>query len=267
MKLFELLMETPQEDKVLIQLGRLISSQISPPKNKNGTKVGSLQQFIEQLPDQSKKVLQNKLNDIQLELHSPEKMQKAMDVARTNASTSNELPISANAYWRPSGDFGDYGDPEGTIVLNSNLVGTAEAAKKLAHELRHVLDDSKSQMKGADSKRYNTPRKKEHQNDEFSYLAQPAEINARFIEAMESLSRAIPIIYKLPPEKIRPRVKQAINQALANNRISELFPEREQSKDYKRLMKRALSFAQNEMTEFEQTLADQGRPKQALGNW
>ncbi len=188
MRLFELLLETPQEDKVLIQLGRLISSQLVPPKGKKAKKVGSLQQFIEQLPGQSKKILQNKLNDIQLEYKA-------------------EVPMITYAYWRPSGERGDYGNPEGTIVLDSQFCGTTEMASNIVHELRHVLDDAKSSMQTANSKRYITPRKKEHQNDEYAYMAQPAEINARFAQAMESLARAIPIIYKLPPEKIKPRIK------------------------------------------------------------
>ena len=270
MKLYELLLETPQEDKVLIQLAKVINANLPVPnsRSKKPIKVGSVQQFVDKLSSPAKVLLGDRLSNVQIELHSSKDLQDYVSAGNTNAIKQDLESKVTQGYWAPDGEVGDRtSTPAGKIVIPKETVGTQGSASVIAHELRHVLDDSKSNMAAADSKTYNTPKKKEHRGNAHAYTAQPAEINARYIQAMDSLTRAIPIIYKLPPEKIRPRVKQAINQAFENNQISQLFPEKAQSREYKQLMKRAINFVQTEMSEHEALLASQGREKYASGNW
>lgn len=270
MKLYELLLETPQEDKVLIQLAKVINASlpVSNGRSKKPINVGTVQQFVDQLSAPSKTLLGDRLSNVRIELHSAKDLQDYVAGGNTNAVKQDLESKITQGYWAPDGEVGDRtSTPSGKIVIPRETVGTQGATSVIAHELRHVLDDSKSNMAAADSKTYNTPKKKEHRDNEHAYTAQPAEINARYVQAMDSLTRAIPIIYRLPAEKIRPRVKQAIDQAFENNQISQLFPEKARSKEYKQLIKRAINFVQNEMTEHEELLASQGREKYASGNW
>lgn len=269
MRLLELLLETPQEDKVIIQLARVINSALSDSARK---KPQSIQKYISMLPNNMQNEIGNYFHNVRLELKSTDQIASYINNTGSNSISQDFGNNRIVGLWHPDGGPDDSSEsktnsPSGSIVLNKDDIGTTEFVSTLAHELRHALDDAKSKMGAADSKRYNTPRKKEHQDDEYGYMAQPAEINARFIQAMESLSRAIPVIYKLPPEKIKSRIKIAINQTFQNNSISDLFPEKEKSRDYKQLIKRAVKFAEGEMVEYEKVLADQGRPKQATGNW
>lgn len=269
MKLLELLMETPQEDKILIQLAKIINSSVPAPngRSKKPVKVGSLKQFVDKLPVDARGVIGNRLNNIQLELHDNKDIHNHVMSGETNGVKYDDEKVgSLQGYWQPGDEVGT-ATPHGTIVLNKDNIGSQTSTSITAHELRHALDDSKSKMKTADSYGYNTPKKKEHQDGAETYLAQPAEINARFVQVLESMTRAIPIVYKLPPEKIKPRLKRALDEALVNRQIAELFPEKEKSRDYKQLVKRAMKFLEQEMAEFEKTLADQGRPKKAIGNW
>jgi hypothetical protein len=269
MRLLEILLETPQEDKIIIQLAKIVNSSLPNTKGNKPIRVGSMQQYVDQLPVASQQIIGQRLSNVQLELHSSSDIQKYIKNAATNDAKQDFGDKVTAGYWSPAGETGEAGteSPTGKVVLNKAAIGTTQLISVLSHELRHVLDDSKSKMGAADSYRYNTPKKKEHQNSEYAYRAQPAEINARFVQAMDSLTRAIPVIYKLPPDKIKPRIKVALNQSLENNQISDLFPEKGQSRDYKQLIKRAFKFIENEMIEFEQTLSDQGRPKHATGNW
>ncbi len=269
MRLFELLLETPQEDKVIIQLARVINSALSDSSKK---KPQSMQKYISMLPINMQNEIGDYFNNIRIELKSSDEISSYLNDTGSNSMSQDYGNNRVVGLWHPDGGPDDSPEsntnsPSGSIILNKDSIGTTEFISTLAHELRHALDDAKSKMGAADSKRYNTPRKKAHHDDEYGYMAQPAEINARFIQAMESLSRAIPVIYKLPSEKIKPRIKQAINQAFSNNHISDLFPEKSESREYKQLIKRAVKFAEGEMAEFENTLTDQGRPKQATGNW
>jgi hypothetical protein len=140
-----------------------------------------------------------------------------------------------------------------TMVLNKDYIGTKLLSTIIAHELRHALDDFKSNFKANASKRYSTPKQSNRSEtntsyfDNNEYLAQPSEINARFVQALYGM---VPIIKKefQDQEKIDKRsIFDKLKHQLEINRISNLFPEKEKSKDYKRLMKRAVDFLEREI--------------------
>ena len=124
----------------------------------------------------------------------------------------------------------------------------------MAHELRHALDDYKSEKKASVSNSYSTPKKKEYRkeyNDPYygniSYLAEPAEINARFLQVLDQLTTTIRQSVKLYPNDPKPAIMKEFKNILAYYHISDLFPEKELSKDYKRLMKRAMDYIEKEL--------------------
>jgi len=135
-----------------------------------------------------------------------------------------------------------------TIILNMDYILSAQMKSTISHELRHALDDYKSGFKASTSKSYNTPRNSNHlKSDDTRYIAEPSEINARFLQVLHSLVPAIRRASRLPPENVKSRLESDLKNAMLVNRISELFPEKEKSKHYKRLMKRAADFIHKEL--------------------
>lgn len=145
-----------------------------------------------------------------------------------------------------------------TIVLNQDFLDSDRMRTTVTHELRHALDTVKSNSYPGDAKRYFTPKKKEHRKtypdetdprNQIPYRAQPAEINARFSEVLDVLATAIiPRSLKLDTVDIRAKVMNDLRHLLVKYHVAELFPERTQSKDYKRLIKRAVDFVDKELT-------------------
>jgi len=159
-----------------------------------------------------------------------------------------------------------------TMVFNTDYLDHPKIKTAITHELRHALDDYKSDFAAGLSKRYATPKKKEHRKDDpystLKYRAQPAEINARFAELLHTLSGSIRIAYKrFAPDQIRPKIMRYFEHLLDQYGIADIFPERTQSPDYKRLVKRAIDFIQKEMKYIEAELAKSGNPKIATGNF
>lgn len=162
-----------------------------------------------------------------------------------------------------------------TIVVNIALLDKHRMRTTITHELRHALDKVKSGSFPGDAKGYFTPRKKEHRppedeesTDTIHYRAQPAEINARFVEILDVLAKRIPQWYaKLAPDQIKPQLTKDFNNMLVKMEIADIFPERTKSSDYKRLVKRAYDFMQKEMTHIESQLAKNGNPKVATGSF
>jgi hypothetical protein len=159
-----------------------------------------------------------------------------------------------------------------SVIINKDLINQHRMKTTITHELRHALDELKSGSFPGDAKGYFTPRKKEHRkNDPYStmqYRAQPAEINARFVEILDILSKRIPQWYnKLDADAIKAQLSRDFNHLLVKYEISDIFPERTQSPDYKRLVKRAYDFMQKEMDHVESELAKNGTPKKATGSF
>lgn len=141
-----------------------------------------------------------------------------------------------------------------TIVLNKDYVQSNVMKGTITHELRHALDDLKSKFKAGTSKSYSTPRNPVFRNPKNlfhkarrEYLARPEEINARFLEVLHSLTLSIRRAANMPSDKIRDKVMQDFKKSMETHHIAELFPEKEKSKDYQRLIKRAVDFIDKEL--------------------
>ncbi len=143
----------------------------------------------------------------------------------------------------------------GTLVLNKDYVGTKSIKSTIAHELRHALDDYKSNGEAFKiGGRYVTPKKKEHRkptNDPYfgnvAYLAEPAEINARFVQVLHDLVPVIQRSVKLPGDNGKRSIESGLNKLFQDHKIADLFPEKTKSKAYQRLVKRAHDFINKEL--------------------
>jgi hypothetical protein len=141
------------------------------------------------------------------------------------------------------------------MVLNMDYLGTNTMKSVIAHELRHALDDYKSEFKANEpGGRYSKAKKKEHRkvtNDPYvgniAYLAEPAEINARFIQVLHAMVPIIGRAAKLEPEKGKQLINRSFQKLLDTYSIGTLFPEKTASKDYKRLLKRGVDFIEKEL--------------------
>lgn len=158
---------------------------------------------------------------------------------------------------KKKGAYYGYWDSESrTIIINKDLIQEPTLRSAVAHELRHALDDYKSKFKANKSIRYSTPKKKEYRPEpgvnyppgDDTYYAQPREINARFTEVLNSM---VPVIRRavreVSPEELRFYLMTEFKDALRHHSILKLFPEREKSKDYQRLMKRGVDFIGKEV--------------------
>lgn len=136
-----------------------------------------------------------------------------------------------------------------TIALNMDRLDSIKLKTTLTHELRHALDDTKSSNRASGSYGYNTAKHPAHRNDpDLAYLAEPAEINARFAEVLHVLTKSVLRAKKMYPDDIRSAVMRDLDSLLKNKRIAELFPEKHASRAYKRLVKRAVDFIDKEIS-------------------
>lgn len=146
--------------------------------------------------------------------------------------------------WYPSSD---------TLVLNKDFIGSNKLKTVISHELRHALDDFKSEYEANKEKgRYSRPKKKKHRKkisgkSNYPYLAQPAEINARFIEVLHLVTNSLTRASKISKIDLIEYGIKELKKYLKDKHIEELFPEKEKSKDYKRLLKRAIDYIYKEV--------------------
>jgi hypothetical protein len=148
-----------------------------------------------------------------------------------------------------------YGGDRLLMVLNKDYLGTPKLKSVIVHELRHALDDFKSDFKANKlGGSYSIPKKKAYRkitNDPIhgntSYLAEPAEINARFLQALDKITDQIPALAKYPQNQITIRAQRLLLRALESYQIAYLFPEKEKSKDYKQLLKRGMDYITKEL--------------------
>jgi hypothetical protein len=143
-----------------------------------------------------------------------------------------------------------YGDSK-EMVLNMDYLGTNTLKSTIAHELRHALDDFKSNFQAnKDGGRYSKAKNKEYHKPgaekHMKYLAEPAEINARFVQVLHAMVPIIKRAAKLEPEKGKQLIDRSFKKLLDTYNIDTVFPEKTASKDYQRLVKRGLDFIEKE---------------------
>jgi hypothetical protein len=233
------LFETTEEDRALVSLSSAIYAKLQnyfvtePDYTDEEQEIVSLGK-IGDLFDTPIEVL----NNVGLELQGGEPF-----IERSKESNGKKYEGIVLAMWDESIK---------TIVLNLDYLDADRIRTTITHELRHALDEYKSGFFPGNAKGYFTPRKKEHRKEDpystAQYRAQPAEINARFTEVLDVLSTSIiPRALKQSPDQARPKIMHDLNHLLLKYEIADLFPERTQSSDYKRLIKRAVDFVDKEI--------------------
>jgi len=141
-----------------------------------------------------------------------------------------------------------------TIIFNSDYLSTDFMKSTIVHELRHMLDDIKSEFRVAGSKGYSTPRDKEYRKTKddphapnMEYLAQPAEINARFLQVLNALIPKIKRLASQPRLEARDKLHKILRYEMDMHDVAGMFRDKNNSPDYKRLMKRGADFIDKEL--------------------
>jgi len=262
MRLQELfLVETTEEDRALISLSSAIYNYIQKYEEESVEPEYDGDDFDDEYDDfdspKDEKVIMvgnigslfntpiDILNPITIELQSSYGIRERLDKEDGSDVTKG-----------PTGEvLGIWYGANSTMVLNKDYLTSNAMKTTITHELRHALDDYKSNFQANKiGGRYSIPRNKAYRDapkhpelGNVKYLAEPAEINARFLQVLHAM---VPIIRRaaaLEPNRVRPAIMSSLQKHLEARKISSLFPEKEKSKDYKRLMKRAMDFIEKEL--------------------
>lgn len=245
------LFETTEEDRALISLSSSVYDRLEPYFNVDLDYTDEDEETVDigkigDLFDTPISVL----NNVSVELQGGEPfIRRAKNIGATDSMELSDKII-----------LGIWDDTTRSIVINSDYLDSNRMRTTITHELRHALDEYKSNSYPPSPKnknpdvinRYFTPKKKEHRSashdSNISYRAQPAEINARFAEVLDTLAtRIIPRAIKSSPAQARSTITHDLNHLLTKYEIADLFPERTESRDYKRLIKRAVDFIDKEL--------------------
>lgn len=239
MRLVELFLnETTEEDRAIISLANAVYSHVRKyidyidPDATDPIDIGKIGDFADTPLDG--------FDTIKIELQQGDALGRRTSEANQEEYNGTE----------PSGVWFNEGP---TIALNSDNISSERIKSTIAHELRHALDDLKSEGRASSSSRYGTPKKKEHRKKDpyseknYPYLAQPAEINARFNQVLDGLTDSISKNSSMDPKQLWDHEIKVLKRLFIAHNIAVLFPERTQSRDYKRLMKRAADFIQKEI--------------------
>jgi hypothetical protein len=239
MRLQELfLQETTEEDRAIISLANAVYRHVSKyvdyidPNSTKPLDIGKIGDFADTPLDG--------FEDIKLELQqgdalgrrTAEANKEEYDGKEPNGVWFNEVPA---------------------IAINSDKISSERIKSTISHELRHALDDLKSDGRASSSLRYRTPKKKEHRKKDpyseknYPYLAEPSEINARFNQVLDGLVDSIAKNSNMDPKQLWDHEIKVLKRLFIMHNITSLFPEKTASRDYKRLVKRAVDFIQKEI--------------------
>lgn len=264
------LAETTEEDRALISLSSAMYDKITSYK---GTDLDSID--IGKIGDMYDTSI-TALNGVSLAIQGGDTfLRRLHEIPEKDILLDKHRESSAVAFWDEDAD---------TVVFNKDYLDNTRIRTTITHELRHALDSVKSGKFPNDANRYFTPKKKEHRKLYYNAagevdssdarnlipsLAQPAEINARFSEVLHKLTDFVKLRYSDGPRGNKPHLLKAqltrdFNSLLNHYHIADLFPEKTQSKDYKRLVSRAYDFMQKEINHIE---SQPGATKRATGNW
>ena len=222
----DLIFETTDDDRAIVNVSKPLHTYITTHHSDvtKSTVLGSVGDILD--------TDVGLLSPIRIKLWPRRSMSRAVGLIHGNT------PVG---FWDPSTK---------SIVLNIDFLDSIKLKTTITHELRHALDDIKSDYRASYSTRYNTPKKSQHRDHpQWGYLAQPSEINARFSEILHVLTLSVIRAKRNAPADVKSQVMQDFNSLLKNKRIAELFPERERSREYKRLIKRVLDFIHAEIDE------------------
>jgi len=267
MRLQELfLVETTEEDRAIISLSSAISQYLKKYEEEDFDKEYSDDEYdLDDEPedDSDETIFVGRIGelfDTPLEILEPITIELQSDYAiRQRMKKEDGADVirspdkgSINGLW--------YGH-NATMVVNKDLLGTNALQSTISHELRHALDDFKSDFEANKAGgRYSKAKNKAHRKvtkdphvGNLAYLGQPSEINSRYLQAMNAMVPSIKRAAKLAPEMVQPSIMRDLKRAFEAFRITDLFPEKEKSRDYKRLIKRAMDFIDKELKHVQST--------------
>ena len=243
MRIRELILETADEDRAIISLADVIYKDLQQyadtelDYDETGVihigRIGDL--FDTPIPG---------LDRVRLEITSDEAI---LDLARRLHGRAT--PSDSH--------FGQWDPGENAISLNADYLSSNRMRSVIAHELRHAMDDMKSSNRANQSTRYRTARNPADRADpDSAYGAQPAEINARFIEALNVLVPVIPKLAHLDTAAFRNKMTAYLNRAFELKDIADYYPEQTASPHYKRLLQRAWAFIEKELAHIKSKSID-----------
>lgn len=272
MKLYELLLETTEEDRALVSLGSAICRHLYD--NFRDVDIDTPEydpDFDDTDTSESHEAISvgtiGQIFNTPLDVLTPVHIFVQSDYGlRERARSSN----AAELLTRPEDGaiLGLWYNDNMVMILNQDFIGSNSLKKAIVHELRHALDDFKSDFKAGRSEYYARPKNKDHRKDStLAYKAGPDEINARFLEVLSNMTVHIKRAFTLPPAQIKPAIMKKFREELEKGYISQLFPEKEQSAQYKRLIKRAMDFISKEVSYNERLSHKSGSNKVATGSY
>jgi len=243
MRIHELILETPEEDRAIISLANVIYEYLQKyadtdlDYDETGVihigRIGEL--FDTPIPA---------MDRVRLEITSDEAI---MDLARR----LNGKATPADSH------FGQWDPMEKAISLNADYLSSKRMRNIIAHELRHAMDDAKSLNRANQSSRYRTARSpSDRENPDSAYRAEPAELNARFIEALHVLTPIITKLANLEPAEFRSKMTAYLNRAFEIKDIADYYPEKTASPHYKRLLQRAWAYIDKELAHAQSNTVD-----------
>ena len=243
MKIRELIVETAEDDRAIISLADTI--------------YGHLQQYADTDLDYDETGVLHigRIGDL---FDTPIPAFDSLRIELTSDEAIVDLARRLHGQSTPSDShFGQWDPMEKAISLNSDYLSSNRMRSVIAHELRHAMDDMKSLNRANQSSRYRTARSPKHQADAVgAYQAQPAEINARFVEALNVLVPVIPKLSNLEPAAFRTKMTAYLNKAFELKDIADYYPEKTASPHYKRLLQRAWAFIEKELAHIKSNTID-----------
>lgn len=228
------LFETSEEDRAIISLAKAIGDHLLRYEGKSNDEI----------------VTVGKIGDLfntPLEILNPVviQLQSSKGIQRDDPEDFDEEHPTAG-WWNGS---------DGIITINSDYLGSNSIKTFLAHELRHALDDFKSDFNANTwQNKYSAPSKKlQHnvRNDPYSknlpYLSQPNEINARFLQALYATTGNVQRAAKTKnPQELKDYAMKEFRRWMEYYEIDKVFSDKNSSA-YKRLLKRGVDYLGKEL--------------------
>lgn len=233
------LFETSEEDRAILSLAKAIGDHLLRYSGKVSDEV-----TVGKIGDLFNTPLEV-LNPITINLETPEK---------TKQDDPDYDPENPTA--------GTWSGSTSTITLNSDLIGSNSIKTYLAHELRHALDDYKSNFRANSwQNKYSAPSSKlQHsvRNDPYSknlpYLSQPNEINARFLQALYATTGNLQRAAKTKsPQELKDFAMTELKRWMQYYQIDQVFADKN-VKGYKRLLKRGVDYLNKEISHLSSKL-------------
>lgn len=238
------LIETAGEDRSLVMISKIISEYLEDKKSyfrskikksiydNKYTSIGSIEKLIYRVsPSNSSNILSN--------------LPDNFGSVKLSLKELKDTDGSYEGQWAP-----DYN----TIYLHtdyiiSNPVDTYKLRTYLMHELRHALDDHKK--KGEPNKYVNARASNvdsiDKSEDFIKYQNSPSEINARYGQAIASIDSQLDSAFWKEGVYDSKSIYALVLSKFKKYHIAYLFPEKTESKEYKRLVRRAVDYIQQRL--------------------